>query len=118
MSAPASGSATVSRSVLYPSILDDAMNGTIGNYHMFPVTSDSTSRDPVITSVPAGIGRHGPLPPPQGGKSGRGRGCSRGGTRRGSSCKSKKGGKKGVRRSASGKRCRRKGKRSRKAHRR
>jgi hypothetical protein len=35
---------------------------------------------------------------------------------RGSSYKSKKGGKKGVRRSASRKRCRRKGKRSRKAH--
>ena len=41
-----------------------------------------------------------------------------GGTRRRLLCKSKKGGKKVVRRSASGKRCRRKGKRSRKAHRR
>ena len=41
-----------------------------------------------------------------------------GGTRRRLLCKSKKGGKKVVRRSASGKRCRRKAKRSRKAHRR
>ena len=41
-----------------------------------------------------------------------------GGTRRRLLCKSKKGGKKGVRKSASAKRCRRKGKRSRKAHRR
>ena len=110
MSAP-SGSATVSHSVLYPSvsdyhpsILDDALGGTFGNYHMYHKymftddPSDSTSRK---TSVPAGIGRHGPLP--QGGKSGRGRGCSRGGRR----------GKRVVK---SAKRCRRKAKRSRKAH--
>ena len=41
-----------------------------------------------------------------------------GGTRRRLLCKSKKGGKKGVRKSKSVKRCRRKGKRSRKVHRR
>ena len=88
MAAPASGS------VSYPdtgSILDDALNGTIGNYHMwFSVPSD-TSRDPVV------IDRCGPRKSKKGGKRSR---------------KSK---------SKSAKRCRRnrvKAMRSRRAHRR
>jgi len=138
------GSATV-RGPSYPSLLDDLMSGgpaairpavaapaTVLMPQAGPPTFSHDTRNdrPRLDDlIPVNLGPLSPdetdaewlrvnphaiaAPPPPAGLRllNRNRPSPGGGTRRGSSCKSKK----GVRKSASGKRCRRKGKRSRRA---
>jgi hypothetical protein len=103
--APA-GSATVRVPQPESSLLDNIMSGATAI--RLPGETAVTNANPYAIASPpppASLRFLNRNRPPQGGKSGRGRGCSRGGRR----------GKRVVK-SASRKRCRRKGKRSRKAH--